>query len=400
MSRIRIRNFGPLGENQSWIEIGKVIVFIGNQGSGKSTAAKLISTFVWMEKALNRGDYNEKHFQRKNKFRNTYLAYHRIQNYLRPETKIDYEGESYSFKFSRGKLKINRITTKVDLRQIMYVPAERNFLSYIESFKELKMSSASLRDFKDEYRNALKNMKNGQSLPTGNATIEYDKLNDIVHIKSEGYKIRISESASGYQSFVPMCLVSRYLAQSIQNGNNDSQMTEQQRNTLKKLVSDIVNRKDVSEDVRRGVLNEILSKYSKSSFFNIVEEPEQNLFPKSQFDVLTDLLATNNLSKGNNLVITTHSPYILAFLPLFVKAKQIYAKATSEQKKRIGEIVSPEAHLSKGELSVYEFDENIGKYSILADYKGMPSDENYLNISLAKSNDRYADLLDIEDECK
>ena len=60
MSRIKIKNFGPLKETASvtdgWIDIKKVTVFTGNQGSGKSTVAKLVSTFTWMEKVLTRGE--------------------------------------------------------------------------------------------------------------------------------------------------------------------------------------------------------------------------------------------------------------------------------------------------------------------------------------------------------
>lgn len=58
MSRIKIRNFGPIKEgyqeNDGWIDVKKVTVFIGNQGSGKSTVAKIISTFTWIEKSLVR----------------------------------------------------------------------------------------------------------------------------------------------------------------------------------------------------------------------------------------------------------------------------------------------------------------------------------------------------------
>jgi predicted ATPase len=43
MSKIRIKNFGPVKdgypENNGWLEVKKVTVFIGNQGSGKSTVA-------------------------------------------------------------------------------------------------------------------------------------------------------------------------------------------------------------------------------------------------------------------------------------------------------------------------------------------------------------------------
>ena len=53
MSKIRIKNFGPIKdgylENDGWLDIKKMSVFIGDQGSGKSTVAKLISSFMWLE---------------------------------------------------------------------------------------------------------------------------------------------------------------------------------------------------------------------------------------------------------------------------------------------------------------------------------------------------------------
>ena len=72
-----MRYFGPvkegLSENNGWIDIKKVTIFIGNQGSGKSTIAKLISTLLWIEKVLTRGDFDEKEFTAI-KFRNKYCG--------------------------------------------------------------------------------------------------------------------------------------------------------------------------------------------------------------------------------------------------------------------------------------------------------------------------------------
>jgi predicted ATPase len=57
--RLFLKNFGPIGpglsDNGGWIDFKRVTVFIGNQGAGKSTVAKLFSAFSWMEKALVRG---------------------------------------------------------------------------------------------------------------------------------------------------------------------------------------------------------------------------------------------------------------------------------------------------------------------------------------------------------
>jgi predicted ATPase len=49
MSKIRVKHFSPIKEgysNNKWIDIKKMTIFTGNQGSGKSTVAKLISTLT------------------------------------------------------------------------------------------------------------------------------------------------------------------------------------------------------------------------------------------------------------------------------------------------------------------------------------------------------------------
>ena len=114
MSKIRIKNFGPIKEgrqdNEGWIDIKKVTVFIGNQGSGKSTIAKVISSFTWMEKALVRGDYDIKGLSRKNKLKNQFLKYHRLENYLKENsngTTIEYDGDAYTINYAEGVLDIN-----------------------------------------------------------------------------------------------------------------------------------------------------------------------------------------------------------------------------------------------------------------------------------------------------
>ena len=49
MSSIIIQNFGAIKTLNAPVEIKKVTFFIDNQGSGKSTVAKLISIFSWIE---------------------------------------------------------------------------------------------------------------------------------------------------------------------------------------------------------------------------------------------------------------------------------------------------------------------------------------------------------------
>ena len=400
MSRIRVQNFGPLKNNSEWIEVGKVTLLIGNQGCGKSTVAKLISTFAWIEKALNRGDYTTKYFERKPKFKKTFLSYHRIHNYIKTDTKIEYIGNSHSFVFENDSLHIEKINETSELPQIMYVPAERNFLTYIETFKELKVSSPSLREFRDEYKNAQKNIKGQYSLPIADAYLEYDRQNDILHLKGKDYKLRVSESSSGYQSFIPLYIVSSNLSQSILTNMEQPPMSEDDRARFKKLIMDIINNKHFTEDQRRSAISALSVKFNKSSFINIVEEPEQNLFPNSQWEALASLLQLNNSCDKNQLIMTTHSPYIINYLALFVKAHSIKQIANAEQLSQLDKIVPLESHIQPNQLYVYEFNDTTGEYSRLDDYKGMPSDENYLNNGLANSNEKFTNLLELEDQCK
>jgi predicted ATPase len=63
MNQISIKNFGPVRKGytddaEGLLNINRVTLFIGNQASGKSTVAKLISTCTWLEKALVRGDFS------------------------------------------------------------------------------------------------------------------------------------------------------------------------------------------------------------------------------------------------------------------------------------------------------------------------------------------------------
>lgn len=57
----------------------------------------------------------------------------------------------------------------------------------------------------------------------------------------------------------------------------------------------------LSEEQRRIALSVLSAKFNKTAFINIVEEPEQNLSPSSQRNMLNSLLRYNLLSEANYL---------------------------------------------------------------------------------------------------
>jgi predicted ATPase len=415
MSKIKIKNFGPIKEgyleNDGWIDIKKVTVFIGNQGSGKSVVAKLISTFTWIEKALTRGDYDSKYFERKNKIKNQYFTYHRIENYFpkTDNTLIDYRGDSFHIIYEKGNVTVRDAKNgDYPLPQIMYMPADRNFISNVRTPKALKQISSSLSELVTEMVNAGVAMKAPIKLPindeNGNEVyVEYNKLNDIFYIKGKDYRIKLTEASSGFQSLVPLHLVSWYLSDSVkkQSENTKEPLSSEQRERFRKRVQAINDNPDLTDELRRIAMSDLAKEFTKTAFINIVEEPEQNLYPLSQRGMLNSLTEFNNVNAGNKLLMTTHSPYLINYLTLAIEAGKLKDKVKSpELEEKLNAIVPLHSTVDGGSVAIYQLNEDTGTINLLGNYKGLPSDDNKLNENLAISNDLFSQLLDIEDLCR
>lgn len=402
-------NFGAIKktcpERDGWIDIDKVSVFIGNQGSGKSTLAKLISTFLWIEKALVRGDYDEKYFQRKNKFVNQFVKYRRLDKYLCDDSYIEYLGYSKHIIFEGQQLSIknSKLEQNYILPQIMYVPVERNFIAYVKNSKELRILSESMQEFVAEFNNAKNAIKQSILLPINDIYLEYDRLNDKLNLKGADYKIHLSDSASGFQSSVPLLLVSDYLAKSVDKSKTtEIPMSEKERENFSKGIQHILENTHFSEEQHRLAISLLSAKFNKNAFINIVEEPEQNLFPTSQWEILKELLRFNRQNKNNHLILATHSPYIINYLSIAIKAeqtfKQLMRSGQSEDviHAKVDKIVPDYCWLNSEDVSIYQLKDSI--VELLPEIYGIPSDDNDLNNMLAEGNDIIDQLMELEDD--
>lgn len=396
MSSIIIENFGAIKMHNAPIKIKKVTFFIGNQGSGKSTVAKLIATFMWIEKTLVRGDYDKKWFERKNRFLITFLPYHRIENYLKENTFIQYKGDAYIITYENKFLKFEeKKNNNYSLPQIMYVPSERNFIAYVKSPKELKLSSEALKEFLTEFDNSKEIVKNLElPINTINKVIlDYDKLNDTLNLKGKDYKIKLTEASSGFQSFVPIHMVSCYLAKSVKKQSEVKVgMSGEEKDRFRKEVEQIYKNELFTDEQKRIAISVLSKKFNKTSFVNIVEEPEQNLFPTSQGNMLYSLLKINNEIPDNKLIITTHSPYLVNYVSVAVEAGKLKQGVIAEKRGRLNEIVP----INDDDLAIYQLKEEDGTIELLDSYKGIPSDENFLNDEIGYINELFADLLDLQ----
>ncbi len=402
MSKLKISDFGPIKkgyqEDGGWFDVKKVTVFIGNQGSGKSTVAKLYSTISWIEKALVRGDIREKDILKRGQFI-TYCSYQNIDDYFKPTTVIEYKGKAFHISYKNEEITILKNEKNgYSFPKIMYVPAERNFISAVRNVKNLKGLASTIYTFSDEFIKAVEDLRGPLDLPINNVKFEYQKLNQLSSIVGEDYKIRLSTASSGFQSFVPLYIVSKYLAETLKNKNSHAvrELSIEEENRIKSEIEQILSNQNLSDEVKQASLEYLSSRFSYSSFINIVEEPEQNLYPSSQKHILNSLLGFNNIDSNNQLVITTHSPYLINYLTLAVKAGTIKDKLHDDAIAKLNEIVPVASAIFADDLVVYELNELNGTIAKLETYKGLPSDENKLNEELGESNELYARLLEIQ----
>jgi len=210
-------------------------------------------------------------------------------------------------------------------------------------------------------------------------------------------RLKLSDASSGFHSIVPLYWVTKYLIEFVKQGEKkllellSTDQTIRRNNELKEL-----NKQKLDEKTLRAKEKRINEKYVSKYFVNIVEEPEQNLFPSSQRQLLNSLLAFNY---GNNtLIMTTHSPYLLNYISLAVKANELKEKITTKElKDRLDAIVPISSTVNPKELVIYELDETNGSVKELGNFEGIPSDKNFLNISLAQGNQLFDSLLEIEE---
>ena len=422
MQKLRIKNFGAISkgfeENNGFIEFSKATVFLGEQGSGKSTIAKLISTFLWIEKALHRGDFDCSELNVEI-FVNKYLAWHSIESYLQEDSEIEFIGFTYSFLFQNKKFIVRKLDNSIFYQRpkISYISSERNFCS---SIPRAEMISGLLHNLSltiEDFQNASEYIK-ATDLPIGNFSYRYDKNTKRKFISNKNHQeIQLYEAASGIQSLTPLYLITKYYSDvSLQFLDTDiALLSVEQKKQIRKIVDDWLKKYDTNIKTKSnftfqilkmaGILNvELENKEStnasvlelennifgivNSCFINIVEEPEQNLYPNSQKAIM-EFLFHSLQHQGNRLIFTTHSPYVLGTVN-----NCLYAGNLMHKKLDVTSIIDKEKCLKPEELRAY-FIEN-GKIVSAFDEELGQINHDLIDGCSREINEIYEKLSDVE----
>ena len=324
MARLIVRNIGPIKDIE--LNLRKVNVFMGPQGCGKSTLAKIISFCSWLEK-----DSDATLKAEAKGLVPLLMNYHRMEGYFREDSALAYIGDDVAFFYhfpeplplgwhtdeynvypsNEGEIIFHKVQRSVNPK-VIYIPAERNFVSVVPNLQKYSEQDDSLQSFVNDWFAAKRAYTEQQPLKIEMLGIAYyyssKTDSDIVVVDEQ--KLRLSHASSGFQSVVPLMALLSYLSSAIYEENKpfSPAENEQMREILKSVSSD--NAGEMEQKLIDRIKGFLQGKvYSHTQF--VVEEPEQNLFPNTQCDLMYHLLNCLNHGKAHRAVITTHSPYIL-----------------------------------------------------------------------------------------
>jgi predicted ATPase len=318
---IKIENLGPLKD--VYIDEIKPFTFlIGESGSGKSTLMKCISLFRYIYKMENIRSYLKLSKISKNLFRfriEKHFKNSGLDEFINNNSVIIYSvefdnGEKVEIKFANKKLyKPNTISqTNLTFSKISFITENRNIIplwasntaslagAYLgfyfhEVYKDFELASDEIKTVDLKHVGLKLNVKKSGK----------GKDFRIASSSSNEFEIDFKNSSSGTQTSVPITLISKYFSRyfNFQDAFNRSVFS---------YLSSVDNLTDF-----RAVKN--VNSLKKKIYIHI-EEPELSLFPDAQFLLMEELVKDCFIENSNdiNLIISTHSPYIINQLNLFI----------------------------------------------------------------------------------
>jgi len=448
MQKIIIENFMAIRHAE--IEVNKVLVLIGEQASGKSTIAKLIYFFKSLRDEVFNHIY---HYETDNKisflppihqkfytffgtkhknFKITYYyntqkdAYIKLSDNSHHRNTIDTEmpftDEFYrtadilkkSFQENRANSTdpISALATQNEIKntQILSNLVNNTFNSNHNSFLYAIAGRNAAVSYSDSFQKYLfANLQRKIEENKGNTSSEKEQtLDEILMLKFIEHTDRIKSFLKKYGDF--RSLIDFY---SYSNDNIDKATSTIVYETIKKVLKGdykiddqgekivLSNRKHIhlnnassgqQESIR--ILQDIfLALIEQQKVFRIIEEPEAHLFPEAQKHMIELLAILVNADDDNQVIITTHSPYVLTVFNNLLFANRVIEK-NPDTREEVSKIIDIQSLISANDFAAYSLnpsqaDENGEGYCVnLVNERTQVIDQNYLDtVSEELSND-------------
>lgn len=366
--KLIIKNFGPIKSVE--LELGRFNVLIGDQGTGKSTVAKLLTVLrsTFFIELFNVSE--DEIINRETQLFFEHLKLVEIQNYFYDNTEIQYLCELYSLELNNKTVIIKKqrqpLLEESIYNNLNYIPAERILVTTLaNSLFALIETGTSLPKlflrFGDKFQKARKEQTSFDYSAILGIKYTYKDNKDIIILPS-GKEIPTQDASSGIQGSVSLLTVFNSITGHGRIKRSHSQDSD-------KLIG-----------------------------YLIIEEPELSCFPETQHKLLKHISKEIAIKEDSGkiyykyrLLITTHSPYILTSLNNMMYAYKVGQLYNDEADK----IIEKKYWINPDDVSVYMLLPNGECEDIFDREEGMIKAEKIDEVS-RKLNSQFDLLQDIE----
>lgn len=378
MKHLIIKNLGPI--NTVEMEMKRVNLIIGPQSSGKSTVLKVACYCTWVEKRVSI-EQNPERFAEPGIFEKNLVSFHKLEGFMQYDTYIEYESDIVKFAFSKEEEKFEfewKNRWDYQKSKVSYIPAERNIVAAIPNWFEVNMPNNNIRNFMADWEMARRNFKDEVQLDILNLGVSYfydtKSKEDKVRV-AEGKLLNFTNASSGLQSLIPLYVFLKYFTEQffLKEEDENSVMGGEINKHLAEVISSevfpavgyrlfempsplqVLAMFKSKEEADR--FSALFNNFTKVGCCNVfLEEPEENLFPLTQHELVNALVGMINGDRKHNLFITTHSPYIMASFNNLLQAGDVLVK-NATKKEALGKIIPLFLALDYNEVSAYTIKE-------------------------------------------
>lgn len=420
MTHLIIRNIGPIKEVD--IELNKINVIMGPQSSGKSTINKIACYCSWVEKKVSL-DKSFDFFLKDKTFITELVRFHNLKGYIKSDSYIEYESKVVKFTYDHSlgipvmEWKDSNAFKRI---KISYIPSERNILAVVPNWMEVKLEDNNTRSFMIDWSTARSAYQKDKPFDILDLGVKYyydDSVDKNFVIINDNTTLELTNTSSGLQSIIPLLILMDYFTNWIYSNEvpNSVENISKKEIIINTVIKDYINSnlpeaKDSSDFLKLLYYTLINQNYISSSGFEplivsienysrnhwtnlFIEEPEQNLFPSSQRDLMYYLLKQVKANEDHRLLLTTHSPYILYALNNCMMGYLVKDNMPEDEAK---ELVCYPAWIDPKLVSVWEIVD--GRLRNIQDKDNIVSENYFDQIMTELTNEYYQMLNYYEDE--
>jgi predicted ATPase len=396
--KLIIQNFGPIKSVE--LELGKITVLIGEQATGKSTIAKVLSVcryFSYLVTAVS----TKSALDNFNTPFEDGLRQWGLIDFIRNDSRIEYENDVYSLS---GLGRLGSTKTYLYGNEVPNNKTASFFINIIEKAKEFSELFDSIEEFKENsnlgvftempfsfYQNQVsKVMDNPFYLPTERG------LQSIFSLGKNSIQ-NISDSL--FNQFARLDQIARLFKNetSIEPLNISYKNVDGKGFIKKDNDENFYSLYNAASGYQSTIPVVLLIKYyaefkkKKKTF--IIEEPELNLFPKAQKKLIEFFVESLN-QFGHSFLLPTHSPYTLTSLENLMYAFKLGNLKNGIYKEEVSKIVEEKYWLNPEEVSVYYLN---GEEAIdILDKNEALINKDYIDSVSEITNKEFDSLLAIE----